>query len=95
MVCTEYLGYDSYSEFVCTAENKEKARTTYPSGDGYIYCYDTKSWLNPDGSKLIEEWAADMDIREWTADLDEITVKKVGTAKSDKPEVIVASYHAG
>ncbi len=75
----DYLGYDTYSEFVCSADSSESARFTHPDG-GPISKDDQRPW----------SWVKYEDLH-----LLEVTLIGVASANITEPSVIVSSYHAG
>ena len=86
-------GYDTYSDFVCIAENEQSARETHPSKhithsrDGNWYGTDSK------GEEFLEE---DDDCWVRFKDIVRLKVTLIGVANADQEKgVVCASFHAG
>lgn len=87
------LDYDTYSSFVCFANNEEEAKNIKPS---FVNVYDknfSKRSLFIDWDKLdnLDTWVK----RTWVQNKDDLTVIKLGTSDFSQVGVILASFHAG
>ena len=82
---TDYIGYDEYVEFVCSAQDEEQARSIAPWGAL--------------GEVAMVGW--DPEVRKWGwhwADtINDVQVELIGVAdaKFTKPQIISASFNAG
>jgi hypothetical protein len=85
-------GYDTYSDFVCIAENEQAARETHPSEyvthnkDGKWYgTYSRGGEYEQDGS----DWVS-------FDEIGRLEVTLIGVANADQNKgVVCASFHAG
>lgn len=79
--------YDTYSDAVVIARNEEEAKSLHPDG---IYVYKfllEEGWYHGD-----HKWSA----HDWV-DFKDVKCERIGIADAqfEKPDVIIASFHAG
>lgn len=89
--------YDTYSSFICYAENEEQAKKLNPGFPSVFHPefeerrknsknYHVKFYI---GGKVY------FDRCTWVQNTNEVTVTKIGVSDFSKAGVILASYHAG
>lgn len=85
---TENNDYDTYSDAIVCANNKDEARMIHPSGN-------QPSKLKMDGSE--DDYNAwDYTYRSWCSSPELVTVELIGVAiEGIKKGIVLASFHAG
>jgi len=81
-------GYDTYSDFVCAAEDIEEARRIHPSSWREVAWSDEHhGWL--EGSDPLFDSS-------WDLSIETVTVTEIGVASENvKVGIICSSFHAG
>lgn len=85
-------GYDTYSDFVCVAENEQAARETYPSE--FVTHNKGGKWYGT----YSKGGEYEQDAGDWVSfdDIGRLTVTLIGVANADqKKGVVCSSFHAG
>ena len=88
----EQSGWDTYDSMVVAAKTEDEARKIFPNEGCEIRWSETlNSWVWPINNN-IERY----DSSAWAADIENVKVKKIGTAEQNvKAGVIIASFNAG
>lgn len=93
--------YDTYSSFICFANNEEQAKNLNPSFAN-IYTKHFNKYLNDQNEfkSLFINWNNDKRDKwvkyTWVKNIDDLTVIKLGTSDNNQQiGVILSSFHAG
>ena len=85
-----YLGYDTYSDFLVVCENEDQARNVHPSGEGEEWDELPETEEDLKYGTYLNSWVR-------RSDISFLTVVEIGTAAPGiaAGTIICSSYHAG
>ena len=92
---TDYIGYDEYDRFICSATTLYNAARVHPNQADYgvTWCDERVGW--------IDRWGEQESSSGWTSDLDSLEIEYLGMAAEVRggdengTRVIMHSFRAG